>query len=223
MSSVVEIKNLSKTYDKGLTLAFENISFSLEKGKIYALMGKSGCGKSTLLNIIGTLDNPTSGEVFYDGKSLKNISDIYSFRRNYIGIVFQFHNLLPVLTLKENVQTALMYNNSYKEKKEEVMELLDDMGLKTKANSLANSVSGGEKQRVAIARALINKPKLILADEPTGNVDSVTTKMILKKLTLYNQINNSTMLIATHDEEIAKEADVIIKMKDGKIVHERSN
>jgi putative ABC transport system ATP-binding protein len=216
----LEVKNLYKSYDNGLVTALRGISFQLQRGKIYALMGSSGCGKSTLLNLIGTLDKPQSGTILYEGKEITAFHSPSQFRREYLGFVFQFHHLIPVLTLRENVETAMLSNRTLnsKQRQEKAIQLLHDMGLKGKEESKATKISGGERQRVAIARALANNPKLILADEPTGNVDTKTSAMILQKLRTYVNNYKSTILIATHDPQVGALADTIISMQDGKII-----
>lgn len=220
MSSLIEVKDLHKVYDNGLIQSLNGITLTLDEGKIYALMGASGCGKSTLLNLIGTLDNPTSGEILYNGKYLDEVGLLSTFRREFIGFVFQFHHLIPVLTLCENVESALLSNNniSPEERHERAMALLNEMGILHRADSYVSKISGGERQRGAIARALINNPKVLLADEPTGNIDSKTAKMILRKLRDHVEKTFGTILIATHDNNVATIADVIIKMEDGKII-----
>jgi ABC-type lipoprotein export system ATPase subunit len=220
MNKLIEVKTISKVYDRGLIEALNEVSLSLEKGKIYALMGASGCGKSTLLNIIGTLDNASKGEVMYEGKYLKDLENLYEFRQNFIGFIFQFHHLIPVLTLRENIEAALLFNKniSSSQRYAYITNLLDDMNILHRESSYATEISGGERQRGAIARALVNTPKIILADEPTGNVDSKTAKIILKKLQEYVQKNSGCMLIATHDQNVANIADVVITMEDGKII-----
>ena len=209
-----------KSYDKGLVPALHGITLSLENGKIYALMGASGCGKSTLLNIIGTLDKPDNGEILYEGKTLESLQPIEKFRQKFIGFIFQFHHLIPVLTLRENVETALLTQKEFSSKQRNEMskEILEEMGLKNQIESYASQISGGQRQRGAIARALINNPKVILADEPTGNIDSKTAKLILKKFRDHIKKTDGSILIATHDYNVSNMADVIIKMEDGKIV-----
>lgn len=220
MNNLIEVKNLHKIYDNGLIQSLNGITLTLEAGKIYALIGASGCGKSTLLNLIGTLDIPTSGEILYEGKPLSEVGSLSTFRRDFIGFVFQFHHLIPVLTLRENVESALLpnHNVSKEERHELAMSLLDEMGILHRAESYANNISGGERQRGAIARALVNNPKVLLADEPTGNIDSKTTKLILIKLRDHVEKTKGTILIATHDNNVASIADVILKMEDGKII-----
>ncbi|WP_127471635.1 ABC transporter ATP-binding protein [Thiomicrorhabdus aquaedulcis] len=220
MSKLVEITELTKVYDEGLVQGLSGINLILESGKIYALMGASGCGKSTLLNLIGTLDTPSSGEILYEGKRLNEVESVSKFRRDFMGFVFQFHHLIPVLTLQENVESALLSNRqvSSSERQNRAKNLLNGMGVGHRADAYARQVSGGERQRGAIARALINHPKLLLADEPTGNVDSKTAKLILDKLRGHLNTSSGAILIATHDPNVAEIADVIIEMEDGKIV-----
>lgn len=220
MSNIITIKALHKVYDNGLVYALKDINLTLERGKIYALMGASGCGKSTLLNLIGTLDAPTSGTILYEGKALHELGKLHRFRRDFLGFIFQFHHLIPVLTLRENVESALLSkrNLSSHERSEIAINLLEEMGLSHRINSYASEISGGERQRGAIARALSNSPQLLLADEPTGNVDSITAQKILKKFKEHVQNTQATILIATHDANVGAIADVIIRMKDGEIV-----
>ncbi len=220
MSSIIEVKDVHKDYDKGLINALQGINLRLEEGKIYALMGPSGCGKSTLLNLIGALDKPSKGVVLYEGKPLSAVGKIHLFRRDFIGYIFQFHHLIPVLSLRENIESALLSqdNMTQKERYTRAVALLKDMGLEHRLESFASEVSGGERQRGAIARALVNNPKVILADEPTGNVDSKTAQVILKMLKEYLKTSAKCILIATHDDEVAAISDTIINMKDGEII-----
>jgi len=220
MNSIIEVNAVEKVYDNGLIQALKAIDLKLEEGRIYALMGASGCGKSTLLNLIGTLDSPTKGSIYYEGKSLVEIKKMDEFRRDFIGFIFQSHHLIPVLSLRENVEAALLSNRNISalERRERVEKLLDEMGILHRSEFYATEISGGERQRGAIARALVNEPKVILADEPTGNVDSKTAKLILKKLQDHAQKNSATILIATHDSNVAAIADVIVEMEDGIIV-----
>ena len=216
---ILEINNLYKTYEKDETPALNDLSLSLDEGKIYALIGSSGCGKSTLLNIIGTLDTYDKGDIYFEGNNYEKIDSQSNFRLKNIGFVFQFHHLIPTLTLQENVEAAMIDLKVIKK----ATQLLDTLGLKLKKNTLASKVSGGEKQRTAIVRALINEPKLVLADEPTGNVDSKTTKLILNELSNFIKKEKKTILIATHDLEVARFADVILEMSDGKIISIKNN
>lgn len=222
---IIEVKSLYKSYDDGFVSAVNGVSFSLEKGKIYALMGSSGCGKSTLLNLIGTLDKPDSGDILYEGEKIESFVTPNHFRREFMGFVFQFHHLIPVLTLCENVETAMLFSKNIdsNERRKKAQVLLSQMGLKSKIDAMATKISGGERQRAAIARALANDPKLILADEPTGNVDTKTSAVILQKLRLFVQKRQSTMLIATHDLQVGSFADTILSMQDGKIIAMENN
>ena len=219
MSELIQINALSKVYDQGLVMGVHDISLTLEKGKIYALKGASGCGKSTLLNLIGTLDEPDSGEIRYEGALLSELQDVAKFRREFIGFIFQFHHLIPALSLLENVESPLLPDKKVtsKERYNRAMMLLEQMGIRHRADAFSNKISGGERQRGAIARALINNPKLLLADEPTGNVDSKTVKVILRKLIDHIEGSSGTLLIATHDQTVADIADVLISMDDGAI------
>ncbi len=216
----VEVDNLVKSYDNGLIPALRGVSLSMESGRIYALEGSSGCGKSTLLNLIGTLDRPDSGAIRYEGKTIHAFADAAEFRREYLGFVFQFHYLIPVLTLRENVETALLTNPAYdaRSRRQKAYELLTQMDLSHKIDTRANSVSGGERQRAAIARALANDPRLILADEPTGNVDTRTSQMILQRFRKYVTRTGATLLIATHDPLVGAAADLRFGMHEGRIV-----
>ena len=216
--ALVELKEVSKSYDKGLVQAVSNISLTLKRGKVYVLTGASGSGKSTLLNMIGTLDTPSSGTILYEGKTIDMLGSMSHFRRDFIGFVFQFHHLIPTLTLRENIEMAMLSNPRFsaREKQGRIHSLLAYMGLEQKIDAYGSAISGGERQRGAIARALANNPVLILADEPTGNIDSDTSKLVLSKLVEYVH-QGGTILIATHDRDVASIADVMIVMKDGHI------
>ncbi len=220
MNSLISVKNVSMIYDKGLIQALDSIDLELKEGKIYALVGPSGCGKSTLLSLIGTLDTPTSGHIYYEGKALHEIGPIHRFRERFFGFVFQFHHLIPVLTLRENVEAALLSNPKLQKQQryERAQSLLEKIGIAHRADAYATEISGGERQRGAIARAFANIPKLILADEPTGSVDSKTAKAILTTLQAYVKKTDATILIATHDQQVSAIADVLIEMVDGAIV-----
>ena len=218
--NLISLKDVTKSYDNGMISAIQNIDLTLEEGKIYALMGPSGCGKSTLLNLIGTLDTPDTGTVYYEKRLLDEIDDINIFRRDLLGFIFQFHHLVSVLTLGENVETALLSKKGLtaSQRKQRSHTLLQEIGLGHRINAYASEISGGERQRGAIARALVNRPRLILADEPTGNVDSTTATKILKILRRHVDETKATILVATHDVNVAKIADVLILMEDGKII-----
>ncbi|MDD2503389.1 MAG: ABC transporter ATP-binding protein [Clostridia bacterium] len=217
---ILQVENLTKIYGKGDTAvtALNNVSFTMEKGQFTAIIGPSGSGKSTLLHIIGGVDTPTSGKVFIDGTEIYSLdsSQLAIFRRRQIGLIYQFYNLIPVLTLEENITLPLLLD-SRKEDKGRLRELLSTLDLEDRVNHLPNQLSGGQQQRVSIGRALINNPALVLADEPTGNLDSKNSEEIIALLKLYNQKFNQTLIIITHDERIALQADRIISIEDGMI------
>jgi len=217
---LLQLDNVYKAYEDGLTPALNGVSLIIRRGETVAIMGPSGCGKSTLLNLIGRLDLPSSGSVSYLDHDMDLGQSLHQFFRKSIGLVFQFHHLLPILTLQENVELPLLADSSISkhQREEKAARLLDSLGLAHKKDAYANRVSGGERQRAAIARALVNDPPLILADEPTGSVDSITAEIILDKLMSHTKHADTTLLIATHDKMIAEHADTIIHMKDGKIV-----
>ncbi len=217
----LETKEIKKIYGEG-SVAFEaltNINIELEKGVIASLIGPSGSGKTTLLNIIGALDKATAGEVVIDGEALssKNNKQVAKFRRDNLGFIFQSYNLIPVLTAYENVALAL-FDASEKNKRERVMALLERVGLLGKENSYPNQLSGGQQQRVSIARALIKKPKLLLADEPTANLDSVNGMQILELISGINKKDGITVLFSTHDERVVDISNKIFTLEDGKVV-----
>ncbi len=217
----IETKNIKKIYGEG-AVAFEalsDISISLEKGLVASLIGPSGSGKTTLLNIIGALDRATNGEVLIDGEALssKTNKEIAVFRRENLGFIFQSYNLIPVLTAYENVAVALFDKNE-KDKRDMVMSLLERVGLLGKENSYPNQLSGGQQQRVSIARALVKKPKLLLADEPTANLDSANGMQILELISDINKKEGITVLFSTHDERVVQISDVVFSLEDGRIV-----
>lgn len=218
-SIILEAQGLSKRFDQGLTPAIDDVTVTLERGKVYALVGPSGCGKTTLLHCIGNLESIDSGTLSYAGRPMADIRSQTRFRRDFLGFIFQFHYLLPTLTLQENVELALQFSKTIigNEKSDRAKALLQMVGLDHKADMFVENVSGGERQRTAIARAFANAPELILADEPTGNVDSKTSAMILDYMQTYVRTENKTILIATHDPDVEAIADEIILMKDGKI------
>ena len=222
---LIAIQHVSKQYDNGLIKALSDVDFEIQKGFMYALEGPSGCGKSTLLNIIGTLDTATSGSVLYEGKVQNQLTNLHDFRRDFIGFIFQFHHLIPTLTLRENIESAMLFNKSYSkvQRKEKVNKLLKEFALSHRENSYVTHLSGGERQRGAIARAFANEPRLILADEPTGNVDSNNAKIILQMMQKYIKETNATILIATHDPIVSSYADYNIIMQDGKIISQKSS
>lgn len=217
MNKIINIENVTKTYDKGRTCALDNLSLSIDEGDSVAITGPSGSGKSTLLNIIGALDTPDTGQVEIAGQDVKNIKDLNTFRRETVGFVFQLHNLIPTLTSVENVELP-MYGVGLKTKQmnERALSLLESVGLSNKANKKPNILSGGERQRVAVARALVNKPKIILADEPTGSLDTENSKIIIKLLQKHQKELGATLIIVTHEPQIAKQMNQKIQLTDGK-------
>ncbi len=220
---ILKVQNLSKVYGKGenKVIALNDVSFSVEKGEFVAIVGASGSGKSTLLHLIGGVDRPTRGKVFIDGKNIYEMNDdqLAIFRRRQVGIIYQFYNLIPILNVEENITLPLELDNR-NVKKRDLKELLELLGLERRKNHLPNELSGGQQQRVSIGRALITHPAIILADEPTGNLDSKSSDEIVSLLKKSNKDYKQTIIMITHNMEIAKQADRIIKIEDGKIVQE---
>lgn len=219
--AVLEVKELTKKYGEGESevIALDHVSFSVERGEFVAIIGASGSGKSTLMNMIGGIDYPTSGSIIIDGNEIQAMSEdeLAIFRRRNLGIVYQFYNLIPTLTAEENI--ALPWKlDGRKENKERLSEIVNMLGLEKRAKHLPGQMSGGQQQRVSIGRALINDPAFILADEPTGNLDSKTSREILDILKFTNQKYKQTILLVTHDEKIALQANRIITIGDGKII-----
>lgn len=223
---ILEIKNLCKTYGNGNTAvkALDNVSFSVEKGEFVAIIGPSGSGKSTLLHILGGVDTPTSGSVIIDGTDISKLDEtaLAIFRRRQIGLIYQFYNLIPILTVEENMTLPLLLDGK-KPDKAVIKELTEALGLKDRLSFLPNQLSGGQQQRVSIGRALINNPALMLADEPTGNLDSKNSHEIIALLRRFNREHGQTVIIITHDESIALSADRTIAIVDGKIVKDGVN
>ncbi len=220
--SIIEIKNLTKIYDgAGLEVkAVNGIDLNFEKGEFAAIVGPSGSGKTTLLNMLGGLDHPTSGEVFVDGQNIWDLKSrkLTDFRMNNIGFVFQSYNLIPVLTAKENVEFIMhLQGKSKKERNSRTLELLKAVGLEERMNSRPSKLSGGQQQRVAVARALASKPKFILADEPTANLDSKSTETLLDIMGNLNKEENITFIFSTHDARVVKKARRVITIEDGKV------
>lgn len=220
---ILRVENLSKVYGKGenKVVALDNVSFSVEKGEFVAIVGASGSGKSTLLHLVGGVDRPTKGKVFIDGKNIYAMNDdkLAIFRRRQVGLIYQFYNLIPILNVEENITLPLELDNREVDKKT-LKELLELLGLEHRSKHLPNELSGGQQQRVSIGRALITNPAIILADEPTGNLDSKSSDEIVALLKKSNKEYNQTIIMITHNMEIAKEADRIIKIEDGRIVEE---
>lgn len=216
---VVETRNLVKVYGDGAQVrALDDVNLIVRKGEFVAIVGPSGSGKSSLLNEIGALDRPTGGDVIINGSSLSKVRDIDHFRSRTVGFVFQTHNLIPTLTALENV-TVPMYETALSARKrhKRAQELLTLVGLEQRAQHLPNMLSGGERQRVAIARALANEPALILADEPTGNLDTKNTADIMKLLTELNRVQGTTFIVVTHNHEVARVTQRVVTLRDGKI------
>lgn len=206
---MIKINNVNHSYHTDMAL--ENINLTIQKGEFIAITGESGSGKSTLLSIISTLLKPTSGELFFDNQNYNEIKNIDTFRQHNIGFIFQFHYLINYLNVQENIQIA---NEKATEK--EILALLESLGIKELAHRFANEISGGQKQRVAIARALVNHPKVIFADEPTGNLDSKNSQKVFDLFKHLSQ-NGTTVIVATHDKSLALQAHRIIEVHDGKL------
>lgn len=218
---ILKVENLCKRYGEKDTeiVALDNVSFSVEKGEFVAIIGASGSGKSTLLHLIGGVDRPTSGKVFIDGTDIYELNSdkLAIFRRRQVGLIYQFYNLIPILNVVENITLPCRLDG--KEVKEERLEeLLDILNLKKRKEHLPNQLSGGQQQRVSIGRAIVNYPAIVLADEPTGNLDSKASREIIDLLKMSNQKYNQTVILITHDENIALEADRILTIDDGRIV-----
>ena len=220
---ILKVENLTKTYGSGENLvhAVDDVSFSIEKGEFVAIVGASGSGKSTLLHLIGGVDRPTSGKIFVDGNDISKMNDdkLAVFRRRQVGIVYQFYNLIPILTVEENITLPCDLDGRGVDR-ERLEMILDSFGLRARRKHLPNQLSGGQQQRTSIARTLINNPSLVLADEPTGNLDSKSSEEVMSILKMCNQSYGQTVIMITHNLDIAKQADRIITISDGKIVEE---
>lgn len=220
---ILKVENLTKTYGSGENLvnAVDDVSFSVEKGEFVAIVGASGSGKSTLLHLIGGVDRPTSGKIFVDGNDISKMNDdkLAVFRRRQVGIVYQFYNLIPILTVEENITLPCDLDGRGVDR-ERLEMILDSFGLRARRKHLPNQLSGGQQQRTSIARVLINNPSLVLADEPTGNLDSKSSEEVMSMLKMCNQSYGQTVIMITHNLDIAKQADRIITISDGKIVEE---
>ncbi len=220
---ILRVENLKKTYGKGenIVKAIDDISFSVEKGEFVAIIGPSGSGKSTLLHILGGVDKPTSGKVFMNNQDVyaQNQENLAIFRRREVGLIYQFYNLIPVLNVVENITLPVLMD-SRKVNNERLYELLVTLNLKGRESHLPNELSGGQQQRVSIGRALMNSPAVVLADEPTGNLDSKNGQEIISLLKESNQKYNQTLIVITHDENIALQANRIIAIEDGKITRD---
>ena len=220
---ILKVENLTKVYGKGESevIALAHVTFSVERGEFVAIVGASGSGKSTLLHLIGGVDRPTEGKVYIDGKNIYSLNDdnLAIFRRRQIGLIYQFYNLIPILSVEENITLPLDLDNR-KPDKNNLNNLLNLLGLTNRRKHLPNQLSGGQQQRTSIGRALITNPTIILADEPTGNLDSKASDDIVELLIKSNKEYSQTIILITHNMEIAKCADRIIKIEDGKIVKE---
>ncbi len=220
---ILRAENLSKIYGEGenRVVALDGVNLSVKRGEFVAIIGASGSGKSTLLHILGGVDRPTDGKVFMDGKDVyrQNREQLAVFRRREVGLIYQFYNLIPVMNVVENISMPVLLDGRKinQERLDEILEILD---LKGREKHLPNQLSGGQQQRVSIGRALINAPAVVLADEPTGNLDSKNSQRIIELLRLSNQKYRQTLIIITHDENIALQADRVIELKDGKIVRD---
>ena len=223
---ILRVENLCKTYGKGKNevKALDNVSFSVKKGEFIAIIGPSGSGKSTLLHILGGVDKPTSGKVFMNDHDVyvQNDEQLAIFRRRQVGLIYQFYNLIPVLNVVENMTLPLKLDGQ-KVNEERVNELLELLGLAERRKHLPSQLSGGQQQRVSIGRALINAPALVLADEPTGNLDSKSSQEIIGLLKYSNKKYGQTLVVITHDENIALQADRIIRIEDGQVVSDERN
>lgn len=221
--NILEVKNLSKIYGKDETkvVALDNVSFSVKQGEFAAIIGPSGSGKSTLLHILGGVDVPTKGSVIINGTDISTLDEtnLAIFRRRQIGLIYQFYNLIPILTVEENLTLPLLLDGR-KPNQKIIDSLVKTLGLENRLKHLPSQLSGGQQQRVSIGRALMNNPALMLADEPTGNLDSENTKEIISLLKKFNKENNQTLIVITHDERIALAADRVIAIEDGRITRD---
>lgn len=220
---ILKVENLCKVYGKGENevRALDNVSFSVSKGEFVAIIGPSGSGKSTLLHIIGGVDKPTSGKVYMDGCDVysQNDEQLAVFRRRQVGLIYQFYNLIPVLNVRENITLPVLMDGRKVDEKR-LRELINTLDLKGREKHLPNELSGGQQQRVSIGRALMTAPAVVLADEPTGNLDSKNSREIVELLKLSNKKYNQTLIVITHDESIALQADRIISIEDGRIARD---
>ncbi len=218
--SILQIENLSKVYGKGDTAvkALDDVSFSVKKGEFVAIIGPSGSGKSTLLHLLGGVDRPSSGKVLVDNTDIYQLNEtqLAIFRRRQIGLIYQFYNLIPILTVEENMTLPLLLDE-HKVDQKQFSNIASILGLDHRLNHLPNQLSGGQQQRVSIGRALMSNPAIILADEPTGNLDSKNSGEIMELLKMFNKTYNQTLIVITHDERIALQADRVIEINDGKV------
>ena len=225
MMEILRVEHLNKIYGSGDTAvhALDDVSFTVEKGEFVAIVGPSGSGKSTLMHILGGVDSPTSGKVFVDGTEIGTLdeTELAIFRRRQIGLIYQFYNPIPVLNIKENITLPLLLDGREVDEKS-LSDLVSSLGLTDRLGYLPNQLSGGQQQRVSIGRALITHPALILADEPTGNLDRQNSAEIIELLKMFNRQHSQTLLVITHDENIALQADRILVVEDGRIMRDET-
>ncbi|WP_085876297.1 ABC transporter ATP-binding protein [Peptoniphilus vaginalis] len=223
---IVRTENLSKTYGSGenLVKAIDNVNLKIEKGEFIAIVGPSGSGKSTLLHLLGGVDNPSSGKIFIDGNDISKYTskELALFRRRKVGLIYQFYNLIPNLTVRHNIELPLKLDKR-KINEESLLDIVRKLGIENKLDSFPSELSGGQQQRVAIARSLIYSPSLVLADEPTGNLDRENSREIIEILKYFNRTLKQTIIVITHDESIALEAERVITIVDGKVVGDEKN
>lgn len=223
---IVRTENLSKTYGSGenLVKAIDDVNLKIEKGEFIAIVGPSGSGKSTLLHLLGGVDNPSSGKIFIDGNDISKYSskELALFRRRKVGLIYQFYNLIPNLTVRHNIELPLKLDKR-KVNEKDLLDICEKLGIRDKLNNFPSTLSGGQQQRVAIARSLIYSPSLILADEPTGNLDRENSREIIEILKYFNRTLKQTIIVITHDESIALEAERVITIVDGKVVGDDKN
>ena len=223
---IVRTENLSKTYGSGenLVRAIDDVNLKIEKGEFIAIVGPSGSGKSTLLHLLGGVDNPSSGKIFIDGNDISKYSskELALFRRRKVGLIYQFYNLIPNLTVRHNIELPLKLDKR-KINEEALLDTVRKLGIENKLDSFPSELSGGQQQRVAIARSLIYSPSLVLADEPTGNLDRENSRELIEILKYFNRTLKQTIIVITHDESIALEAERVITIVDGKIVGDENN
>ncbi len=223
---IVRVENLSKTYGNGenLVKAIDDVNLKIEKGEFIAIVGPSGSGKSTLLHLLGGVDNPSSGKIFIDGNDISKYTskELALFRRRKVGLIYQFYNLIPNLTVRHNIELPLKLDKR-KINEEALLDIVRKLGIEDKLDSFPSELSGGQQQRVAIARSLIYSPSLVLADEPTGNLDRENSREIIEILKYFNRTLKQTIIVITHDESIALEAERVITIVDGKVVGDEKN
>lgn len=223
---IVRTENLSRTYGSGenLVRAIDDVNLKIEKGEFIAIVGPSGSGKSTLLHLLGGVDNPSSGKIFIDGNDISKYSskELALFRRRKVGLIYQFYNLIPNLTVRHNIELPLKLDKR-KINEEVLLDIVRKLGIENKLDSFPSELSGGQQQRVAIARSLIYSPSLVLADEPTGNLDRENSREIIEILKYFNSTLKQTIIVITHDESIALEAERVITIVDGKVVGDDKN